>query len=44
MQGSLGNPSRQEVKNLVKSAYLEVASRGNSVRRMNASQSKRSPY
>ena len=44
VQGGLGNLSRQEVKNIVKSAYLEVATRGNSVRRLNASQSKRSLY
>jgi hypothetical protein len=44
VQGGLGNLSRQEVKNIVKSAYLEAATRGNSVRRINASQSKRSLY
>lgn len=44
VQGGLGNLSRQEVKDIVKSAYLEVATRGNSVRRINASQSKRSLY
>jgi len=44
VQGGLGNLSRQEVKNLVKQAYMEVATRGNSVRRINAAQSKRSLY
>ena len=38
VQGVLGNLSRQEVENLVKQAYMEVATRGNSVRRTNASQ------
>ena len=44
VQGGLGNLSRQDVKDIVKGAYLEVATRGNSVRRLNAAQSKRSLY
>lgn len=42
VNGSLGNLSRSELKNLVKSAYMEVATKGYSVRRLNASQARRS--
>ena len=41
-RGSRGGMSRQEVKRLIKSAYLEVATGGNTVRRINAAQSRRS--
>ena len=42
VNGSLGGMSRSEVKNIVKAAYMEAVTKGNSVRRVNASQSRRS--
>jgi len=42
VESGLGNLSRSEVKNIVKQAHLEAATKGNSVRRINASQSRRS--
>ena len=42
VEGGLGSLSRSEIKNLVKQAYIEAATKGNSVRRINASQSRRS--
>jgi len=42
VEGGLGNLSRSEIKNLVKTAYIEAATKGNSVRRMDAAQSRRS--
>jgi len=33
--------SRSEIKNIVKAAYMEVVTKGNSVRRVNAPQARR---
>ena len=41
VNGGLGSFTREQLKNLVKSAYLEIATRGNSVRRLNANQARR---
>jgi hypothetical protein len=41
VQGGLGNFSRAELKALMKSAYIEFAMKGNSVRRLNAKQARR---
>ena len=42
VNGGLGGFSRSELKNLVKAAYLEIATKGNSVRRINAAGTRRS--
>jgi len=41
VNGSLAGMSRTEIKNIVKAAYMEVVTKGNSVRRVNASQARR---
>jgi len=41
VNGSLGGMSRSEIKNIVKAAYMVVVTKGNSVRRVNASQARR---
>ena len=44
VNGSLADISRTAIKNMVKAPYTEVVTKGNSVRRVNASQTKRSLY
>jgi len=41
VNGSLAGMSRSEIKNIVKATYMEVVTKGNSVRRVNASQARR---
>jgi len=41
VKGGLAGMSRTEIKNLVKAAYMEIVTKGNSVRRVNASQARR---